>query len=373
MEFLSAEVIRAIIGQQQWVMDFRKAMDEGAVVLVNLEPRGVLSDDNARMLGTLITHELFMKAQERPEGSRPFYLYIDECGKYLNESIQRMLDESRKRGLHLILANQHLSQLREAGDTVYSAVMTDAQTKVIFGGLFDEDTEIMVKEVFLDLNLEEPKKSLTRRVAVGQEQIILRSGSSGTSTSKGRARMEAESHGRHSGTSSGGSSGESQPVFDDGTQGPITGAWGIQSGAMEGESSGTISAVTESETESVTSMSGWTESFKTIYADVDGGVYTLEEQRYRKKAWLKKQPRQMALLVTPDLHPIPFRAADVLPPKSNKAMQERLVEERFNALPFVQSTHDANMLIEARTRALKEQVDAPYVPAHAKIDYLENG
>ena len=29
----------------------------------------------------------------------------------------------------------------------------------------------MVKEVFLDLDLEEPKESLTRKVAVGQEQV----------------------------------------------------------------------------------------------------------------------------------------------------------------------------------------------------------
>jgi type IV secretory pathway VirB4 component len=127
MEFFAAPIIRLILGQTDPILDFRKAMDEGAVILVNLASSGRLSDSNARTLGTLLTNDLFLKAQARPEGSRPFYLYIDECGRYLNESIQRILDESRKRGLHLILANQHLAQLRAAGATVYSAVLTDAQ------------------------------------------------------------------------------------------------------------------------------------------------------------------------------------------------------------------------------------------------------
>ena len=95
-------------------------MDEGYVVLVNLAPSGKSSDSNpasklsgrdAELIGSLVVNDLFQKAQQRPEGSRPFYLYIDECARYVNGNIARILDESRKRGLHLVLAHQHLSQL----------------------------------------------------------------------------------------------------------------------------------------------------------------------------------------------------------------------------------------------------------------------
>ncbi len=132
--FVNSPLTRNIIGQQGSVVNFREVMERGGIVLVNLEERRELSDESARLLGTLLTHDLFLQAQSRPEGSRPFYFYIDECGRYLNESIQRILDESRKRSLHLILANQNLAQLQAAGETVYKAVMGGAQTKVVFGG-----------------------------------------------------------------------------------------------------------------------------------------------------------------------------------------------------------------------------------------------
>ena len=128
MEFLASPIIRNVVGQIERTIDFRKIMDEGWVLLVNLASSDKVSDDNARLLGTLIVNDLFMRAKGRPKGSRPFYLYIDECARYINEDIGRILDEGRKFGLHLILAHQHLSQLKEAGESVYRAVMQNART-----------------------------------------------------------------------------------------------------------------------------------------------------------------------------------------------------------------------------------------------------
>ena len=129
--------------------------------MVNLSSGNRISEDNARLLGTLIVNEIFLKAKGRPEDSRPFYLYIDECARFVNEDIGRILDEGRKFGLHLILAHQHLAQLKKAGEEVYQAVMTDAKTKVIFGGLNTEDARVLAEQVFLgELDLEDPKKIL---------------------------------------------------------------------------------------------------------------------------------------------------------------------------------------------------------------------
>jgi len=367
MEFLAAQVIRTIVGQRNVTIDFRRVMDDGGVVLVNLESRGRLSDFNARTLGTLLTNDIFLKAQERPTGSRPFYLYIDECGRYLNESIQRMLDESRKRGLHLILANQHLSQLRAAGDAVYSAIMTDAQTKVIFGGLSTEDAETMVKEVFLDLDLEEPKDSLTRKAAVGQEKIVLRSGSSGRTTSTGTTRSRGTTVSVMSGTGYGENESESTPENLDGTDGPTTRAWGVQVNASEAETEGWSDTTTDAFSEAISEMSGWTESFKTIYEDAVGGVFTLEEQRYKKVAWLKKQPRQMALLVRPpDFSLVPFRVADVSEPLVSEEMAAAFVEERFRAIPCVVPERESLAEIDDRALSIK---GVAYGPVRVPEDF----
>jgi hypothetical protein len=272
----------------------------------------------------------------------------------LNESIQRILDESRKRGLHLILANQHLSQLRAAGDTVYNAIMTDAQTKVIFGGLSTEDAEIMVKEVFLDLNLEEPKDSLTRKAAVGQEKIVLTSGSSGRTTSTGTSRSRGTTVSVTSGTGYGEQESETTPEYVDGTEGPTTRAWGVQTNHSDTETEGWSDTTTDASSEAVSEMSGWTESFKTIYEDAVGGVFTLEEQRYRKVAWLKKQPRQMALLVRPpDFSLVPFRVADVRAPLASKEMAVAFIEERFRAIPYVVPETESLAEIDDRVLSLK--------------------
>lgn len=41
----------------------------------------------------------------------PTYLFIDEFHNYVTESVEKILAETRKYGLHLIIANQSLSQI----------------------------------------------------------------------------------------------------------------------------------------------------------------------------------------------------------------------------------------------------------------------
>lgn len=339
-------------------------MDEGAVVLVDLEPRKTLSDLNARMLGTLITNDLFLNARNRPEGSPPFYFYIDECGRYLNESIERILDEARKHGLHLVLANQHLSQIQAAGDKVYSAVTTDAQTKVIFGGLCNEDRDTFVKEVFLDLNLEQPKESLTRIAAVGQEKVVLRSGG----VAKGKATGRSKGAGTHqafaTGISFGDGESESVSVLSDGMDGGTTLGTSSQFGSSQQETYGSSYMETESESESESETAGWAESFRTIYEKVTGGVYTLEEQRYLKSSWLKKQPTQSALLVRPDLTLQPFTVATVQQAKVPEEYLEEFVEERYKAFPFVERADAILTEIARRGYTLQKAAGLPVPVAY---------
>jgi type IV secretory pathway TraG/TraD family ATPase VirD4 len=162
--------------QQEDVIDFRRIMDEGDILLVNLSSGRRISEDNASLLGALMVNDLFLKARGRPKGARPFYLYVDECSRFVSEEIGRILDEGRQFGLHLILAHQHLAQLKKAGDAVYNAVWTDARTKVVFGGLSPDDAKVMAETVYMDeVDFEEPKESLSKPVTTGYEIIQLRS------------------------------------------------------------------------------------------------------------------------------------------------------------------------------------------------------
>ncbi len=91
---------------------FRRIIDDGLVLLVNLS-KGQLAEGNSALLGAFIVAHLQKAALARADGGaqRPFYLYLDEFQNYTTDNIKDVLSESRKYGLSLVLAHQYLSQL----------------------------------------------------------------------------------------------------------------------------------------------------------------------------------------------------------------------------------------------------------------------
>jgi type IV secretory pathway TraG/TraD family ATPase VirD4 len=107
-------LISSMLCSPKRTIDFRKVMDEKKILLVNLA-KGEIGAQDARLLGMLITNYLFEAALERAdspkEGRVPFYYYLDEFQNFTTSTIADVLAEARKYGLHMILANQTLSQL----------------------------------------------------------------------------------------------------------------------------------------------------------------------------------------------------------------------------------------------------------------------
>ena len=344
MEFFSSPLIRAMIGQTEKVIDFRSVMDEGKVVLVNLSSSDRVSPDNARLLGSLIVNDLFMRAMGRPEGSRPFYLYIDECSLFVNEDIERILNEGRKFGLHLILAHQQLKQLKkQAGEGVYDAVMGSAKTKVIFGGLSYEDAEVMANQVFLgEIDLEEGKKSLRRKAVTGQVRIWMKSMSEGESESTGRG--EADSWSETETTSTGDSSSASLTFHESGlvrSQG---------SGMSSGESFSTSSSksVSSFSSEGKNRSNGIRESFQNVYTEQEGGLFSLEEQRYKKMAVMVNQEPRQAVVKLPAKRSNVIETPFVREGIARRERVERFKRECFGSEDFAMTRKDAERLIDER-------------------------
>jgi len=147
--FLQHEVLRLILGQQRRTIDFTSVLGERKILLVNLAQQNVIPKDFQHLLGTLLVNELLTAAFARPQGQRtPFYLFIDEFGNFVTKDMCEILDAGRKFGLHLILAHQHLDQLKQKDPEVYYSVMTNARTKAVFGGLSEEDLSILGPELF---------------------------------------------------------------------------------------------------------------------------------------------------------------------------------------------------------------------------------
>ncbi len=112
--FLSNDVMRPIIVQEQSAFNFRQIMDSKKIFLVNLS-KGRLGDLNSNLLGLIIVGKFLQAALSRVDTEvRPeFYLYIDEFQNVTTPAIATILSEARKYRLSLNVANQYISQLEE--------------------------------------------------------------------------------------------------------------------------------------------------------------------------------------------------------------------------------------------------------------------
>ncbi len=117
-EFLTDENIRYMLGQARSTLDFRKAMDEGRWVILDIA-KGKLKS-NALLLGGLFLAKLQLAGLSRANVSfrqrRHFFVYLDEFQNFINArdagDVETLLSESRKYALHLTMAHQNLAQLQ---------------------------------------------------------------------------------------------------------------------------------------------------------------------------------------------------------------------------------------------------------------------
>lgn len=143
--------LRRILGATENHLDFRKIMDEGKVLLVDL---GRCDGETRRLLGSLIVTGIEQAALARKEeptrARRSFYFYIDEFQDFTaNEgsaiTLAQILSESRKFGLHLTLAHQTLGQMEH---THLISALGNVGVKIVFA-VDRTDAEVMVKKLFV--------------------------------------------------------------------------------------------------------------------------------------------------------------------------------------------------------------------------------
>lgn len=130
--FVTNKLMRNIIGQSQSSFDFRKVMDEGKILLINLA-KGKVGEENSNFLGLILVPKLLIAAmsrQEIPEEKRrDFYLYVDEFQNFATPDFAQILSEARKYRLDLIVANQFIGQMEEE---VKNAVFGNVGTLIAF-------------------------------------------------------------------------------------------------------------------------------------------------------------------------------------------------------------------------------------------------
>jgi len=130
--FVTDKMMRNIIGQSESAFNFRKVMDEGKILLINLA-KGKIGEENSNFLGLIMVPRILIAAmsrQDMPEERRPdFYLYVDEFQNFATPDFAQILSEARKYHLNLTVANQFIGQIE---DEVKNAVFGNVGTLVCF-------------------------------------------------------------------------------------------------------------------------------------------------------------------------------------------------------------------------------------------------
>ena len=158
-QFSTNPVIRNILGQPKSTFDFRKAMDERKIIIMNLS-KGMIGEQNAPLLGAMLITKIYLAAMSRAElpnhvleKTAPFYFYVDEFQNFANESFASILSEARKYKLCLTVANQFIAQMEE---TIRDAVFGNMGTTIAFrvGPLDAEFMEKIFAPVFTQEDLQ---------------------------------------------------------------------------------------------------------------------------------------------------------------------------------------------------------------------------
>lgn len=94
-------------------LDMESVLDSRKLIIFNLS-KGQLGRDTSEAFGRFIIASIqsaiLKRAQQATRNRVPVHLYIDEFHNYVSPSLEEILAESRKYGLHLTLAQQFIGQ-----------------------------------------------------------------------------------------------------------------------------------------------------------------------------------------------------------------------------------------------------------------------
>jgi len=136
--------VRDALSSSESTVDIGRHLDSGGIILARL-PKGVLGEDAARLLGSLLLAHTWQAVTRRanvPEDQRPdAAAYVDECHNFLNlpGSIADVLAEARGYRLSLVLAHQHLTQLPK---DLREALSADARNKLYFAASPEDASDL---------------------------------------------------------------------------------------------------------------------------------------------------------------------------------------------------------------------------------------
>lgn len=281
-DFLNKPRLRRIYGVPDLSLNLAEAMDEGAIILVDLSPGGRFSKADAHFFGTMMLADFSLQMFKRRDRRRGFSLYIDEFQNFATKSLADMLDEARKFGLRLVLSHQRPGQLERSDEAserdLFSAVMTNCRTKVVFGGVAPHELETVARALSMSmLDPDQIKRMIHTRSVIDYVQEYW------TAHSKSQSQGSTSSLGHTTG------SGSSCTLFTNQNE-----TWGTTIGSSDSYTDSYMDAEVQSVSESETTFP----VLVPVMGEQLSSVYyrTLDEQLYQFMAILHDQKGRHAMV-----------------------------------------------------------------------------
>jgi hypothetical protein len=344
--FIRNQTMRAMFGQLGVSLDFGRALEEGAIILVSLATeRAKVSKENAELFATLLLSDLWTAAQERGkrQNVKPFYVYLDEFQRFVTPTIADNLDEARGFGLHLTMAHQFPNQLLDRGENgrrVYNSIMENASSKVVFRLTHEDNLSVMAKWLFMGVMDPDQIKHELYSTKVMEYREEMR-------TVKTRGRNRSTGRGAFSGTTN--TESLAGQIESDERQDPD--AWNDSTARSSGESDTWMSS--ESESESETSMLVPVLGQELAHVQ----FRSLEEQLFRAMAVLFDQEQRCGVVRLVGMNaPVSIRTPTVSQLPTSAAMVKEYLDLCYEKLPFALPRAKALKQLADRTESLADKL-----------------
>ena len=150
-KLLVSDSVSLMLSQPESRFNFRTIMDEGMILLVNLSNLGSMVRE---ILGCFILSLLHLTALSRssmPANKRKqFHIHCDEAHRFVTDSLEDLIAETRKYNVSLSLAHQYISQFGQRKTDAISSV----GSTIIFN-LDSKDAGYIIKDLQKKVKVED--------------------------------------------------------------------------------------------------------------------------------------------------------------------------------------------------------------------------
>jgi len=150
-KLLVSETVALMLSQPESLIDFRKIMDDGKILLVNLSTIG---SEVREILGCFMLSLFHISALSRSDlpadKRKQFHIYVDEAHRFITDAMEDLIAETRKFGVSLTLAHHYFSQF---GNKKIDALSSVASTIIM--NVDGKDARYLSKDLRNQVNYED--------------------------------------------------------------------------------------------------------------------------------------------------------------------------------------------------------------------------